>query len=514
MRRLYALVRSASTRDGRARARKVVAMAGIATIVGAGAVVTTAASASAHVGNASATCEALTVNLTNFKPKQAATAAVTHTEKQFVDADGQTQWAATWPGKGWTKTGETREVTDVEAKPAQANHVTVVINGDTKLSKDFGESFSKTFTFNNPYRAKGNAWSVSWTAYDDARFSGSASGTAAPCERPEQPTPLVEHRDVTGEPDCQSLTVTTEHQSRTQIISWDYDRWNAVWGDWVTDSVTTDDVQPGQCGPGENPGPKVQYTEWQDEAWACGDTTTTQTRTKSVTEYTLVNGEWVAGEPVVTTETRTRDLAADEITECPVQHNPYTTSGHDDTVDCQRNVVDVASWTTTWTWDDQAGKYVGATTTTHSQRTPTAAECPAGERPQPIVTSTESSDVDCTSHVRTVTTTTTTTDWVLNADKSAWVKATPVVTTKVATFDTTAQECPTATPTPSPTVGGVKHTAPPTVVPTVKGVKHSAAAPALAYTGSEAETYGLAGLVLLVVGSTLVLVTRKRTIRG
>lgn len=525
MRRLSVLVRGASARGARARARKLVAMAGIATVIGSGAVVATAASASAHTGNASATCEALTVDLTNFQPIVPARDAVTHEEFLFEHAANgkyKTRWekSADWNAEsnpnstGWSlvQPAQTRTVTDQAAAPAQSNHVTVVINGGTKLSKDFGTSFSQTFTFNNPYRAKGNTWSVSWTAYDDARFSGSVSGTASPCERPEQPAPLVEHRDVTGQPDCESLTVTTEHQSRTQVISWDYDRWNAVWGDWVTDSVTTDAVEPGECGPGDNPGPTKKYTPWKDQAWACGDTTTTQTRTKTVTTYTLVDGTWVADTPVVTTQTRTRDLTADEITECPVEHNPYTTNGHDDTVDCQSNVVDVASWTTRWTWDDQAGAYVGATTTSHSQRTPTAAECPAGERPQPIVSSTDSSDVDCTSKVRTVTTTTTTTDWALNDAKTEWVKTTPVVSTKVATYETTAQECPT--PTTPPTVGGVKHTAPPTIVPTVKGVKHSAAAPALAYTGSQAEGYGLAGLTLLVVGSALVLVTRRRTTRG
>lgn len=409
MRRLSALVRGASPRAVRARARKLVAMAGIVTVVGAGAVVATAASASAHTGNASATCSELTVTLTNFQPKQA----------------------------------------------AQANHVTVTINGATKVDKDFGESFVKTFAFNNPYRAKGNSWTVSWTAYDDARFSGSVSGTASPCDRPDQPTPLVEHRNVTGDPDCESQTVTTEHQSRTQIISWDYDRWNAVWGDWVTDSTTTEQVKPGQCGPGEQPEPIVKYGEWQDQAWPCGATTTTQTRTKSVTEYTLVDGEWKAGEPVVTTETRTRDLAAGEITSCPVP-----------------------------------------------------------QKPAPVVVQSSTSNVDCSAKKRTVTTTTTTTDWVLNDAKTAWVKGAPVVTTAVATYDTTAAECP-VTPTTPPSVGGVKHTAPPAVAPVVEGVKHSAAAPAaLAYTGSEAGTYGAVGLVLLVAGSALVLVTRRRTARG
>jgi LPXTG-motif cell wall-anchored protein len=65
--------------------------------------------------------------------------------------------------------------------------------------------------------------------------------------------------------------------------------------------------------------------------------------------------------------------------------------------------------------------------------------------------------------------------------------------------------------TPPPTkVEGVKHTAPPVVTPTVEGVKHEAAA-ALPRTGTEAGWYGAAGILLLMMGSGLVLVTRRGT---
>jgi LPXTG-motif cell wall-anchored protein len=67
-----------------------------------------------------------------------------------------------------------------------------------------------------------------------------------------------------------------------------------------------------------------------------------------------------------------------------------------------------------------------------------------------------------------------------------------------------------------PKVEGVKHTAPPTrptVTPVVRGVKHEVAA-TLPRTGSESGLYGAAGLLLLMVGSGLVLVTRKRSTEG
>jgi LPXTG-motif cell wall-anchored protein len=70
------------------------------------------------------------------------------------------------------------------------------------------------------------------------------------------------------------------------------------------------------------------------------------------------------------------------------------------------------------------------------------------------------------------------------------------------------QACPPAVIPPK--VEGVKHTAPPKP-PAVKGVKHEAAA-TLPRTGSEAGLYGAAGLLLLMGGSGLVLVTRKRSI--
>jgi LPXTG-motif cell wall-anchored protein len=272
---------------------------------------------------------------------------------------------------------------------------------------------------------------------------------------------------------------------------------------------TVEPTKSGKKCAGPRPPAEVVKTPWVDQAWQCGATSTTQTRTVTRTRYVL--GEdglsWVLDTEHARskTQTRTRHLKQDEVTQCTVEHDPYTTSGSTPTVDCAAFTVTVSSWTTRWVWDDVTGAYVGTTTTSDSERTPTAAECPAGEKPAPLVSQTEKTDLDCSALLATTTTTTTTTDWELNEDKTSWVKTAPEVSTAVTSVKASAQACP-------PQVEGVKHTAPP-VAPIVKGVKYEAAS-TLPRTGSEAGLYGAAGLLLLMVGSGLVLVTRKRSVEG
>jgi hypothetical protein len=64
------------------------------------------------------------------------------------------------------------------------------------------------------------------------------------------------------------------------------------------------------------PPDKVEYGEWVDGAKDCESKTVTETRTKTVTTYKWVDGEWVAQTPVVTTETRTRPMTEAELKEC------------------------------------------------------------------------------------------------------------------------------------------------------------------------------------------------------
>jgi LPXTG-motif cell wall-anchored protein len=97
-----------------------------------------------------------------------------------------------------------------------------------------------------------------------------------------------------------------------------------------------------------------------------------------------------------------------------------------------------------------------------------------------------------------------TTSWTFTAaqlDQLSGAQACPPMSTPVVTP-------PAVIP---PKVEGVKHTAPPkapTVTPVVKGIKQEAA-PVLPRTGTEASLYGAAGVLLLLVGSGLVLATRR-----
>jgi LPXTG-motif cell wall-anchored protein len=95
---------------------------------------------------------------------------------------------------------------------------------------------------------------------------------------------LVECQWVAGEP-----TVTEETQTRP---------------------LTDEEIE--SCKPDD----LVTETPWTDGQWECGDTTVIQTRTVTVTTYTLVDGQWVAGTPSVTQESRPRELAEDEQFAC------------------------------------------------------------------------------------------------------------------------------------------------------------------------------------------------------
>ena len=90
----------------------------------------------------------------------------------------------------------------------------------------------------------------------------------------------------------------------------DYKRWQMYPG---TPAFTHQDVAT-ECPVVVPPKPdtKVEFTEWTDGEYECTATEVPQTRTKSVTDYVLVDNKWVAQEPVVTTENQTRPLTAEE----------------------------------------------------------------------------------------------------------------------------------------------------------------------------------------------------------
>jgi hypothetical protein len=127
--------------------------------------------------------------------------------------------------------------------------------------------------------------------------------------RPAKPE-VTPETSTTTDFECGSPTAVVTTTTTTPVYEWDFETHHWVLGTPTT--VTTTDERPlsddelATCPPDTT----VKTTSWTDGTWECGDTTVAQTRTVT----TLVDG-------VVTdskTETRTRDLAQDEIGTCPL----------------------------------------------------------------------------------------------------------------------------------------------------------------------------------------------------
>ena len=93
-----------------------------------------------------------------------------------------------------------------------------------------------------------------------------------------------------------------------------------------TRPLTEEEIE--SCKP-EIPEPKVEYTEWVDGEWVCGDTEVTQERAKTTTPYKaiLVSGstwEIVEDTENITAllEDQTRPLTDEELATCPVTEPP------------------------------------------------------------------------------------------------------------------------------------------------------------------------------------------------
>ncbi|MBA2954707.1 hypothetical protein GON03_10260 [Nocardioides sp. MAH-18] len=177
----------------------------------------TEGTASAHIGRAGATCEALTVTLTDYKT----------------------------PG---------------------TNTVKVVVDGATLADTTFVEEYSQSFGLGNP--AVAHTWSVAVTAWDDPDgsigWTFTKSDSSTPCTPPDacpdlegdQPPDTMctpppddkETREVRGTPDCTSETVTVTTEERTRSYSWNGTSWvPGPWSSWKTVSTRSEPTQPGDC---------------------------------------------------------------------------------------------------------------------------------------------------------------------------------------------------------------------------------------------------------------------------
>ncbi|GAA1510807.1 hypothetical protein BJ978_001595 [Agromyces terreus] len=216
----------------------IASVAATAMLAGGLAVLAAAAPASADVAApaASATCQALTVDLTGYEAKPAvgepqvevanpdyvpavdAVAEVSHTDYEYKTlarlfpvkwtyrtAHKNSGATALYDWKIWVATGKTAkhvEVPGVAAKPAVGtptvweanpayvaadetpNTVTVTVNGSVVATEAFGASFADTFAFAD--KAVRNTWSVVTTAWNGEPTT--LEGVSTACITPVAPT--------------------------------------------------------------------------------------------------------------------------------------------------------------------------------------------------------------------------------------------------------------------------------------------------------------------------------------
>jgi hypothetical protein len=300
--------------------------------------------------------------------------AVTHTEYEFKQwITGHTKWNADrwWnPGLGWYYDGNTRVVVDTPAQdaipavthvvhhhdlvtpgqdaiPAKVNTVVVTVDGATVEDTTFGSSFVKDYTFDNQYVA--HDYTVTVRAWDDSQYNVDASGTSTPCDVPV--VPAVPAGTVTascGVADVNLTNIAAEWTvNRTYAanvyIDGKYKETIAVFsgtpasahytfaedsgehtvtvkldGETLTSATVQSDCEVNVPTKPEDR-VVVSSTDTQD----CAAGTVTTVTTTSTYGTTLIDNVWVEdAEPVVTTDTTTRDQTADEKTACPTTVTP------------------------------------------------------------------------------------------------------------------------------------------------------------------------------------------------
>ncbi|MCW2751786.1 MAG: hypothetical protein JWR83_2896, partial [Aeromicrobium sp.] len=105
-------------------------------------------------------------------------------------------------------------VSGVNYEAGDTNTLSVSVSGGGSDSKTFSTAGSATASVPQDGVAH------TYTAYvhttnANAAYSHDYSGSVGPCGAPTKPADTVEHRDLTGDANCTTHTVTTEHQSRT-----------------------------------------------------------------------------------------------------------------------------------------------------------------------------------------------------------------------------------------------------------------------------------------------------------
>jgi hypothetical protein len=135
--------------------------------------------------------------------------------------------------------------------------------------------------------------------------------------RPEQPQDLVTSEE-TYTYDCTTYEVHVTTVTTTTTFSWNGTEWVAG-TPTETESFSTRPMTAAEKQDCPVPQTTIEYREWVDGEWDCGDTEVTQTREVVETSYDRdADGELVIASSL-RTEERTRQLTSEELdAECPL----------------------------------------------------------------------------------------------------------------------------------------------------------------------------------------------------
>jgi len=283
-----------------------------------------AGSASAHTPAVSASCSGVQLSGTNYDASKAnqwsATVNGVTTTGTFgaslsktipVPQDGASStWSATvQAADGSYKSTNSGTVgpcgkPPVPQQPASKVEVKQDVstpNCDTLLVTT--TSYSRTTPY--VYVEGSNSWVLGTPGAWQATGTTTRHVTQQECAAPPKPV-LAEQRDVVNPPDCAAFTVTTDHQAREAVYTFNEASWAWAqngWTDWHTTSSTNADATLEQCPPPAKPDPIVSSTDQQKQK--CGDDFATVTTTTTTIDYVLDSATrtWSLGEPVVTTST-------------------------------------------------------------------------------------------------------------------------------------------------------------------------------------------------------------------
>jgi hypothetical protein len=224
--------------------------------------------------------------------------------------------------------------TDYEAGRENEWHVTLDTAARTFVTGDyFGAGLDMVIPVDQGGAV--TSWSVRIEGYD-GEYVGDFSGTVGPCGEPEPEVVRIAYpRGLVTEPTCEAAgtVILTPGDGYTWGPIVDGEATATTIDDrtlfpnglrtYTATGLVAEPILPQEvCNP--KPEPIREFTEWVGGP-DCETGVYTETRTRTRTDWVLVDDVWVLGEPVQVVQTRTHDVQPGDCPEPVVEPDPEPT---------------------------------------------------------------------------------------------------------------------------------------------------------------------------------------------